>query len=477
MTTPRTLAALTGAFCSFAAFAATPLVESSPVTRCLRPAETYAGLSTCAAPGTDPEYAAAFYDWMRNVHGVDYVLQSRWSSSQTSGVTSTGDPITLTYSFPSDALGGISGGSTTQNVMNAKMTQWFGSVAQGKARVRQVFDRWQALSGLRFIETTDDDAGWGATGQLGIRGDIRIVSISVDGASNVLAFTFFPNQGGISGEMVFDSSENFGSAVAQNLFFRNVFAHEAGHGFGLSHVCPPIATKLMEPFASTSYDGPRHDDTRAVQAWYGDTRENNDFAIAPTDLGVIGVPTAVTDVSINALFSPDPDYYRFTTPGASNVWNFLLTPIGFTYDSTNQSGQSCPNGGSINTNIQQDLVLEILASDGVTVLASVNAQAAGGIETINNFNVAANTNYFIRVTSATVGNVQTQLYRIDVQQGTLPPCPGDANGDHVVNFSDLNIVLGQFGQTGPGLAGDVNGDGTVNFSDLNIVLSNFGTTC
>ncbi len=56
-------------------------------------------------------------------------------------------------------------------------------------------------------------------------------------------------------------------------------------------------------------------------------------------------------------------------------------------------------------------------------------------------------------------------------------CPGDANGDRIVNFADLNIVLGEFGMTGVGLAGDVNGDGAVNFADLNLVLSNFGTAC
>lgn len=60
-----------------------------------------------------------------------------------------------------------------------------------------------------------------------------------------------------------------------------------------------------------------------------------------------------------------------------------------------------------------------------------------------------------------------------------PACPGDANGDLVVNFSDLNIVLGQFGQSGPvgSLEGDLNLDGVVDFEDLNLVLSFFGATC
>lgn len=58
-------------------------------------------------------------------------------------------------------------------------------------------------------------------------------------------------------------------------------------------------------------------------------------------------------------------------------------------------------------------------------------------------------------------------------------CPGDTNGDNLVNFGDLNAVLSQFGFIGlPGdFSGDVNGDGLVNFSDLNIVLSAFGGGC
>ncbi len=56
-------------------------------------------------------------------------------------------------------------------------------------------------------------------------------------------------------------------------------------------------------------------------------------------------------------------------------------------------------------------------------------------------------------------------------------CDGDADGDHAVNFTDLNIVLSEFGQNGVGLDGDLNDDGTVNFTDLNIVLSSFGVVC
>lgn len=60
-------------------------------------------------------------------------------------------------------------------------------------------------------------------------------------------------------------------------------------------------------------------------------------------------------------------------------------------------------------------------------------------------------------------------------------CAGDANGDGVVNFIDLNLVLSAFGACAADpnfIAGaDLNGDGCVNFLDLNLVLSFFGAVC
>jgi predicted outer membrane repeat protein len=54
-------------------------------------------------------------------------------------------------------------------------------------------------------------------------------------------------------------------------------------------------------------------------------------------------------------------------------------------------------------------------------------------------------------------------------------CAGDLNGDRVVDFADLNILLSNYG-TGSA-ASDTNGDGQVNFADLNLVLVEFGSAC
>lgn len=86
----------------------------------------------------------------------------------------------------------------------------------------------------------------------------------------------------------------------------------------------------------------------------------------------------------------------------------------------------------------------------------------------------------VRVSSALDGAAIGGLWVLEMtfERQSAPVCPGDTNGDMVVDFLDLNNVLSDFGQmVYPGMGGDLNGDGTVDFLDLNIVLSFFGTSC
>jgi len=62
-----------------------------------------------------------------------------------------------------------------------------------------------------------------------------------------------------------------------------------------------------------------------------------------------------------------------------------------------------------------------------------------------------------------------------------PPCPGDFNGDRLINTVDLVTFLARFGQVAPpgspeALA-DFNADGAVNTADLVFFLGRFGTAC
>ena len=54
-------------------------------------------------------------------------------------------------------------------------------------------------------------------------------------------------------------------------------------------------------------------------------------------------------------------------------------------------------------------------------------------------------------------------------------CFGDATGDGVIDFDDLNAVLSNWGEPGP--EGDLNGSGLVDFDDLNLVLSAWEMDC
>jgi|GEM_PF-1492312 len=58
----------------------------------------------------------------------------------------------------------------------------------------------------------------------------------------------------------------------------------------------------------------------------------------------------------------------------------------------------------------------------------------------------------------------------------LGSCPGDFDGNGVVNFSDFSLLLTQFGCE-VACQADLNADGIVNFSDLVILQSNFGLFC
>jgi len=60
-------------------------------------------------------------------------------------------------------------------------------------------------------------------------------------------------------------------------------------------------------------------------------------------------------------------------------------------------------------------------------------------------------------------------------QALAPPCPGDANGDSIVDFDDLTSVLGHWGESGPD--GDADNDGFVDFDDVVSVLSNWLAPC
>jgi len=359
----------------------------------------------CFDEGTPQETVTKFMDrifpeWN---NPALYISNNRWSSTANGTSNTQGLPTILTYSFVPDGVTVPDADFGNQpNSINAELTQNFGSVANGKLKFRQMFNQWERVSGITYVEETNDDGAalFSSPGVLGVRGDIRISSIGMDGSSGVLAYNYFPN----TGDMVIDNAENWGSSSNDYRWFRNITAHEAGHGFGLSHVCPDNCVFLMEPFICLAYDGAQHDDIRGVQRLYGDSAETNDTPATATSFGSPADGAHTMD-TLSLDGSSDTDYYSFTVPAGKQV-TATVTPVGFAFQQCAQNANCTCTGGNINTVDDVDLSLRLYGTDGTTILATAAANGAGVAETIANTSLSSAGTYYIRVYNGSTDAVQ-----------------------------------------------------------------------
>jgi len=381
-----------------------------------------------------------------------YNAGTRWSGA-------VGSPRALTWSFAPDGLSipsGIGEAAANNNIF-ATMDARFAARGGRATWVTQFvnsFSRWQALSGISYTRITvggndwDDGAAWGTAGSAGLRGDIRISMKPIDGASGVLAYNSFPS----SGDMVLDSGDgtNFSSTTNTYRFLRNTVMHEHGHGLGFSHVCSLDTGQLMEPFLSTSFDGPQDDEIRAVQRQYGDLFEPDNTAAEANDIGTINVGPQVTfgdvptpAVTFGSLLSIDAngelDWFRFSVTRPT-IMTIRVDPIGRTYDDSDQAGDgSCPTTAT-NTNSLAiaDLNFDLYASNGATVIATANSAAIGASEILTDVLVpisAAGTFNYVRVSEGNAPT-QSQLYKLRFTAISQPTMTAsDGTSASAVNLS------------------------------------------
>ena len=344
---------------------------------------------------------------------------SRWTTTATDGGgLSQGDPMTLTWSIVPDgtSIFGYNGEPTNDSDLRAFLDGIYGSSAVWLPIFEGVFARWSELTGINYVyEPNDDGSAWTQTnilaGQLGVRGDVRISGHLIDGPSGVLAYNFFPN----FGDMVIDTADTtYNNTANSSLVLRNILAHEHGHGIGISHVCPVNQTKLMEPFLATAFDGPQFDDILAGQRGYGDTNENNDSSGTATDLGTIDFAMMSMIDTVSVDDNSDTDFYAFTVDGATTL-DVTLLPSGSTYLSGPQNANgSCSPGSNFNTLDNQDLALEVLDTDGSSVLASVDDNGAEGGESVSGLSLPAAGTYYVQISGP---NNEAQLYDLTLEVG------------------------------------------------------------
>ncbi|MGD9688868.1 MAG: matrixin family metalloprotease [Phycisphaerales bacterium] len=388
-----------------------------------------------------PEVIAEFQERLFGL-SLQYQLAARWTTTASGPTGGQGNPITITWSLVPDGLSipGSQSGQEEPSVLFARMDQLFGgNRALWIQRITDAFARWEQVTGNQYVRIRDrfgndwdDGAAWGTAGFLERRGDIRICMRTVDGASGILAYNQFPNQG----DMVLDAAESWADSSDNHRFLRNVITHENGHGMGLFHVCPPNSTKVMEPFLATNFDGPQQDDIRAMQRHYGDFHEGDDtpgtaaelgtfgpnanvlFGSTPTSIpsvpGAVSVP-AMADASVLSIDADGEQDWSAIDLSRPLLVSVTVTPIGTTYQNQPQSGDECPEGNPVNALNRANLRLQVWEQTGVLPLILVNDMPQGQAEDLMNLLLPAGRS-LIRITEANTPT-EVQLYSLRVRTG------------------------------------------------------------
>jgi len=341
--------------------------------------------------------------------GIAYVWEARWASTAVDPDTGgLGDPATVSYSFVPDNADG--------NEIFATFDAMFGSRALWQGLVRQCFDAWSEVSGLTFTEVGDDGAPWypypDTPGGAGLRGDIRIGAIEIDGPyGGILAFADLPP----GGDVMIDKDEFWADTAGNYRLFRNTLTHELGHSLGLLHVMPADESKLMEPYLSLLIDGPQDDDIRGINRLYGDDFELNDARGLASALGSYSGDRTFSGFSLDARL--DEDWYALSGVGG-RLLGIAARPIGSSYFVGPQFGEPA----LINTMKMLPLRLELYDSTGAQPLAAVEAPSVGLAAEIGALGLPPSaTQLYFRVlarTDADAGDVQ--CYELEVASVTGP---------------------------------------------------------
>ncbi len=343
---------------------------------------------------------------------------SRWTSTAGDPFVPEGEPFFLTYSFVSDGVtipttnnGDAAAACNLEATMNANFP---GGFTAFQDVVRDAFDQWQSITNITYVEVPDDGAPFRTSNgllpsatEVG-RGDIRIAMRFIDGSAgqNILAVNYFPNAGG---DMLLDSGNIATFADPSNDFrmLRNVLLHEHGHGLGLRHVMPVNETKLMEPFASTSFDGPQEDDFLAAASLYGDFVESNDSEAAATPIGDLQNVATIGIDGVVIERGGEEDWYKFNAVAGQRLF-IDVNPLGSIYQHGAQPSDSNPNPPLETIDTLAAGNLRITLNRNGQFQAFADAGLAGDSERIIGFVAPATGVYHLKVDAAGVTDVPQQ---------------------------------------------------------------------
>lgn len=365
-----------------------------------------------------------------------FLSGGKWSRTATNGFGNgvQGLPVTLTWSIVPDGTSapGLNVPGTEPSNLRSWLSTIYGGSAVGVASeqpwfpvLQAAFDEMEKTCGLIFVYEANDDGqslSSAPIGVTGVRGDIRLAARNIDGDSGTLGFAFAPDRG----DLILDSSDSiFNTTSSSSLRLHNTLTHELGHAVGLDHVCPLNQSKLMEPILTLFFRGPRFDEFQSLQRLYGDSLEhhspdrNNDTLARATPLTLI--PDDELDLPrLSIDDNGDVDYFRCSLLKGQKL-SVTLTPGEGSYLEGGAIVNDCSAGTIFDSGAVHDLRLELFNADGSTLLAFSFSGGLGDGEVIDEFEIAEDGEYIIRVNGGT-GNA-AQLYRMELGLVDRPPAP------------------------------------------------------
>jgi hypothetical protein len=408
--------------------------------------------AACFAPGTSQAVISAFN---ASHPPPPFFSVPRWSATALDPAGGTaGAPTIVTYGFVPDGtpVPSAIGEPASPSALFAYLNGIYGSPLTWRPLFDAALVRWSTLTGVTFVYEPNDDGSplFNGTGVAGVRADIRISGHFMDGPSNVLAFNAYPQ----NGDMVIDTGDDtFLDTSGNSLLLRNLIDHEVGHGIGIQHVCPSDSTKLMEPYVSTSFAGPQHDDLRAADSHYGDALEpNNALAVASAvgNLTIGGtlepslLPGAPPNSSLTGVdVDGDEDWLRVDLSAEARV-HIAVAPVGLVYDSSPQNTDgTCNSGSTFDSRAVRDLRIEVRAGINSTIWGSANATSSGGSESLSLILPVGP--FYVRVHSTTTSGAGTQLYRATISAESAPAClPAFTSGVGYAELGPQAVAAGDF---------------------------------
>jgi hypothetical protein len=200
----------------------------------------------------------------------------------------------------------------------------------------------------------------------------------------------------------------------------------------------------MEPFLTTVFDGPQHDDILAAQRGYGDSLEYNDDITTATNIKPLefGAGSDVINLSLDS--NADVDVYSIDVEADSSL-NVIVTPIGFSYLNGPQFADGSCSTGEITSSLDiQDLWFEILDTDGTTVLASVDDNGLGLEEILNELALRSGAGtYYIRIRGDNIDQIQLYELSIAVQEN-IQDTPDDNSGTDTTGITNNGVFSSGF---------------------------------